>query len=196
MRTAVRVAKWRTRPRHATQALAGHWVTTTERVRHPGRRVANSPRTPRPPLRSSRTLVGGGVRRSPSMRRFRRGGQPANVPRGLGGRAPTARRRQFGRPREASRKERIQATPEPRLFNPFAARLPVGDRLLVDRGASARIRRGHTPPQYPHRELAQRRAVRRVNRRETGEKRQGSSIGGLYTHRLSVRHEVAPVEWC
>jgi hypothetical protein len=49
LRTAERVAKWRTRPPHATQAIAGHGVTTEKRVRHPCREVANLPRTGRPP---------------------------------------------------------------------------------------------------------------------------------------------------
>src|SRR5262249_35052299 len=49
LRTAERVAKWRTRPQHATQALGGHGVTAGEPVRHRCREVANSPRTLRPP---------------------------------------------------------------------------------------------------------------------------------------------------
>jgi hypothetical protein len=44
LRTAVRVAKWRTRPPHATQDPGGHMVTAEKRVRHPAPRVANSPR--------------------------------------------------------------------------------------------------------------------------------------------------------
>ena len=49
LRTAERVAKWRTRPAHATQVIGEHVVTSAKRVRHPAPRVANSPRTARTP---------------------------------------------------------------------------------------------------------------------------------------------------
>jgi hypothetical protein len=57
------VAKWRTRPPHATQALGEYGVATEKRVRHPDPRVANSPpdcppRPPAPPLRWSREMLG------------------------------------------------------------------------------------------------------------------------------------------
>jgi hypothetical protein len=48
LRTAEKVAEWRTRPPYATQALGGHGVAAAQRVRHPARWVANSPRTIRP----------------------------------------------------------------------------------------------------------------------------------------------------
>src|SRR5262245_40517011 len=47
LRTAERVAKWRTRPPDTTQAPGRHGVATAVRVSHSAPRVANSP----PPLR-------------------------------------------------------------------------------------------------------------------------------------------------